>query len=164
MLLHVLRAATTTLPGPRLLVVGTYRDTDVDRAHPLSSILADLWRIGPVKRISVRPDPEEVEVLVATIAGHRLDSEGRWFARLLDDETDGNPFFVTEVLRHLVETGALRREGERWTIPHPDHLSVPEGVRDVIGRRLSQLSGGANSVLSMASVVGREFDVELLGR
>lgn len=164
MLLHVLRAATTTLPAPRLLVVGTYRDTDVDRAHPLSSVLADLWRIGRVKRISVtRLTPEEVEVLVATIAGHRLDSEGRWFARLLDDETDGNPFFVTEVLRHLVETGALRREGERWTIPHPDHLSVPEGVRDVIGRRLSQLSGGANSVLSMASVVGREFDVELLG-
>lgn len=163
MLLHVLRAAATTETPPHVLIVGTYRDTDVDRGHPLSSVLADLWRVGSVERISVaRLSRDEVEAFITVIAGHELDETARHLARNLYADTEGNPFFVTEVLRHLVETGVIRRDGDRWAIPDPDNLSVPEGVRDVIGRRLSQLSPEANSLLSLAAVVGRTFDLDLL--
>lgn len=77
-------------------------------------------------------------------------------------ETEGNPFFVGEVLRHLVETGGVRRDGERWILADPDHIAIPEGVRDVVGRRLNRLTPAANDVLSVAAVVGRDFDVEVL--
>jgi hypothetical protein len=77
-------------------------------------------------------------------------------------ETEGNPFFVGEVLRHLVETGGVRREGDRWVVRDDERIDVPEGVRDVVGRRLNRLSATANEVLSVAAVVGRDFDIELV--
>jgi hypothetical protein len=66
------------------------------------------------------------------------------------------------VLRHLVESGAVQRQEDRWVIGDPGTFSVPEGVRDVIGRRLSRLSATSNELLSMASVMGRDIDVEVL--
>lgn len=82
------------------------------------------------------------------------------FAAMLWRETEGNPFFVGEVLRHLIETGGLAREDGRWRASATlDQAGLPEGVREVIGRRLSGLSEATNTVLSVASVIGREFDV-----
>ena len=67
------------------------------------------------------------------------------------------------MLRHLVETGALRREGERWISDREvAKLGVPESVRDVVDRRLSRLPETANDVLGIASVLGRDFDVALV--
>ncbi|HAM02265.1 MAG TPA: hypothetical protein DCQ30_08590 [Acidimicrobiaceae bacterium] len=163
LLLHVLRTATSAGATCGLFVVGTYRDTDIDRAHPLSGVLADLRRLPAVERLPVSGlSYEEVERFVATAAGHDLDDGTKALARTLHAETEGNPFFVAEVLRHLVETGAVVRRDGRWSVTDPGNLSVPEGVRDVIGRRLSRLSDAANEVLHTASVVGRDFEVELL--
>ena len=68
-----------------------------------------------------------------------------------------------EVLRHLIESGGVRFVDGRWVVPDPDQIDVPEGVRDVIGQRLSMLSDVTNEVLRAASVVGREFDLDLVG-
>jgi hypothetical protein len=73
-------------------------------------------------------------------------------------ETEGNPFFVSEVLRHLVETKAVEQRAGRWVLTSAvDELGIPEGVREVIDRRLARLSVGANKFLSAASV----FDGEI---
>ncbi|HXY44493.1 MAG TPA: AAA family ATPase [Acidimicrobiales bacterium] len=163
LLLHVLRAATASGEGCRLFVVGTYRDTDIDRSHPLAGTLADLRRLPVVERHPVSGLNEaEVAQFIAAAAGHDLDEETRVLADAVYAETEGNPFFVAEVLRHLVETEAVVRRGGRWVVADPGTLSVPEGVRDVIGRRLSRLSDGANELLSVAAVIGRDIDVELL--
>ncbi len=163
MLMHAVRHAAG-LEGVRLLVVGTYRDTDVDRAHPLSSVLGDLQRIDGVGRIPVDPlDVDEVIALVEQAAGHPLDDVTRAVAARAHAETEGNPFFVGEVLRHLIESGAVRFVDGQWVVPDPDQIDVPEGVRDVIGQRLSRLSEVANEVLRAGSVVGREFDLDLVG-
>ncbi len=163
LLLHVLRSAMEAGSRCRLLVVGTYRDTDIDRSHPLSGVLADLRRLPVVKRLPVSGlSYEEVEEFIANAAGHELDDRTKQLAEAVHAETEGNPFFVVEVLRHLVETGAVVRRQGRWSVADPGTLSVPEGVRDVIGRRLSRLSDASNEVLSVASVLGRDFDVELL--
>lgn len=163
LLLHVLRTATSAGAASGLFVIGTYRDTDIDRAHPLSGVLADLRRLPVVARLPVSGlSYEEVEQFIAAAAGHELDTTTKELARTVHAETEGNPFFVAEVLRHLVETGAVVRRDGRWSVVDPNNLSVPEGVRDVIGRRLSRLSEAANDVLHTASAVGREFDVELL--
>ena len=163
MLMHTVRHAAG-LAGVRLLVIGTYRDTDVDRAHPLSAVLGDLQRIDGVRRLAVDPlDADEVIALVEQAAGHPLDDVTRGVAARTHAETEGNPFFVGEVLRHLIESGGVRFVDGRWIVPDPDQIDVPEGVRDVIGQRLSRLSDVANELLRAASVVGREFDLDLVG-
>jgi class 3 adenylate cyclase len=163
LLLHLLRAAAAEPEPARLLVLGTYRDTDIDRSHPLSGLMGELRRVPGVARIGLDGlTSEEITMFLAQQAGHELDASALPLAEALHVETEGNPFFMAEVLRHLVEVGQVRRQGERWVVADPEHLAVPEGVRDVVGRRLSRLSERANTVLGVAAVVGREVQLEVL--
>ena len=146
-----------------LLIVGTYRDTDVDRTHPLARSLHDLQREPGTVRVSLSGlQRESVGALIADRAGHAASAE---FVDLIYDETDGNPYFAEEVLAHLAESGAVVKNvhGE-WvnTVPVSE-VGVPEGIRDALGRRLSRLPVETNDVLSVAAVVGREFDVVVVG-
>ncbi|HUW01235.1 MAG TPA: AAA family ATPase [Acidimicrobiales bacterium] len=152
-------------PRPmRLLVVGTYRDTDLDRRHPLAEMLADLRRAGEVDRIALSGlAADGVAALMESAAGHELDEPARALAEAIHRETEGNPFFVREVLFHLVESGSLVQRDGRWTSDvQPEAMAIPEGVREVIGRRLSRLPEATNDLLAVASVIGREFDLGLL--
>jgi tetratricopeptide (TPR) repeat protein len=160
LLRHLLRAAAPL----RMLVVATYRDTDLDRTHPLAEMLADLRRAPGVERLALAGlDEQGVADFLEHTAGHSLEDAGLELAHMIRAETEGNPFFVGEVLRHLVETGALVFRDERWTSDLTiDQVGIPEGVREVIGRRLSHLDPATNQVLTVASVVGREFDVGVL--
>lgn len=148
-----------------VLVVATYRDTDLARGHPLSEALADLRREPDVHRIALRGlGEDEVVELVASAAGHELDGPGVQLAQEVHGETEGNPFFIGQVLRHLVETGAVQDVEGRWIVSPHRAVGIPEGVREVIGKRLSQLAPETNDVLSVAAVIGREFDSALLVR
>ncbi|HEV7535831.1 MAG TPA: hypothetical protein VGP90_09365, partial [Acidimicrobiia bacterium] len=148
----------------RLLVVGTYRDTDLSRSHPLAQSLADLRREPGVERLTLAGlGEDEVAAFVEAAAGHTLHPEDLAFARAVHAETDGNPFFVGEVLRHLTETGAVVQRAGRWMTARPlAELGIPEGVREVIGRRLSRLPEAANEILAVAAVIGPQFEVGLL--
>jgi class 3 adenylate cyclase/DNA-binding CsgD family transcriptional regulator len=151
--------------GPRrLLVVGTYRDSEITRTHPLADALADLRRESGVERLALGGlDEAEVAAFVEAAAGHALNAADLRFARAVHAETEGNPFFVGEVLRHLTETGVVVQRAGRWTTARPlAELGIPEGVREVVGRRLSRLPEAANQVLAVAAVIGPEFDVGLL--
>jgi class 3 adenylate cyclase len=156
LLRHVVAAA-----GGRILVLGTYRDTELTHDHPLLEVVPDLRRQGGVDRLSLAGlDGEGVAAFVEQASGRTLDDAGLAMARAVHDETEGNPFFVREVLRHLAETGAVEREGSGWTTRLPvDQLGIPEGVRDVVGRRLARLSGDTNHTLRVAAVVGPEFEL-----
>jgi AAA ATPase domain len=162
LLLHVAR----NLRGSRLLVVATYRDVEVDRAHPLSSALIGLRQIGEVPRILLRGlTPDEVRRLVSAITGQDV----RWsLAEGLHRQTEGNPLFIQEVLRYLVEEGLVVRQEGRWegrwrtTGESPPETILPEGLRDVVGKRLSRLSPECNRLLSIAAVVGRDFRLDTL--
>ena len=95
--------------------------------------------------------------------GNPSRPKGIALADRLAAETDGNPFFVTEVLRHLVETGALVQVDGVWVgTVAPGEAGLPEGVRDVVGQRLSRLSPETNDLLRTAAVFGREFEVDLV--
>jgi predicted ATPase len=97
-------------------------------------------------------------------AGHALDDDHLGLARAVYEETEGNPFFVREVLRHLTETGAIERHHGRWTTRlDVRDVGIPESVLDVVGRRLSRLSEPTNRVLRIAAVVGTEFDLSVVG-
>ena len=145
----------------RILVLGTYRDTELTHDHPLVEVVADLRRQGGVDRVSLAGlDDAGVAALVEQAAGSALDEAGVALARAVYEETEGNPFFVREVLRHLVETGAVERQDGSWITRRPvDELGIPEGVRDVIGRRLARLSSETNHALRVAAVVGPQFEL-----
>ena len=148
-----------------LLVVATYRDSEVGRGHPLSDLLADLRRVQGVERIHLTGlDQAAVHAFVEAAAGHAMSEEEEIFARTVWSETEGHPFFVAEVLRHLAESGAVaQNEAGRWHMTtDAAELGIPEGVRDVVGQRLSRLSERANRALSVASVVGLVFRPEVL--
>lgn len=161
LLRHLVRS-----PEPMaLLVIATYRDTDLARTHPLSGMLADLRGTPGVERLALRGlDADAVRALVATAAGTELGEPGRALALAIARETEGNPFFMQEILRHLAEGGAVQRDAEgRWILDvRVQHLPIPEGIREVVGRRLSRLSETANQALAAAAVIGREFDLAVL--
>ncbi|MGH9037986.1 MAG: ATP-binding protein, partial [Acidimicrobiia bacterium] len=160
LLRHVLRFAEPL----RLLVVATYRDTELGRRHPLADLLADLRRQPGVERISVSGlDAAGVTAFIEQVAGHRLEDDDEAFTRAIYSETEGNPFFVSEVLRHLAESGGVERRHGRWVPTSPiDELGIPEGIRDVVSRRLSRLSDEANDVLAVAAALGLDFEPALL--
>lgn len=149
----------------RLLVLGTYRDTEVNTGHVLVETLGALWRMERVSRIDLRGlDDVGVVDLLTAVAGHGLDDAGMGLAHAVYRETDGNPFFVTEVLRHLAESGAIYLDDSgRWTSDQTlGDLRLPDSVREVVGARVGRLGTGAARVLSTAAVIGRDFDLELL--
>ena len=124
-----------------VLVLVTYRDTEVDRAHPLTAALGDLRRGHPVVAIGLE-GLSGAEV--AELLGGDRDA-----AEALRARTDGNPLFLGEVSRHLSEAGEA---GE----------ALPPGVKEVIGRRLDRLGGEAVEVLTTAALAGGEVDLALL--
>lgn len=160
LLQHLLRTSRDS----DLLVLGSYRDTDLDRRHPLAAVLAELRRREGYVRLTLRGLPVgDVHQWLERTAEHDLGAGGTRLAHALWDETEGNPFFLAEIVRHLVETNAIYREEDgRWTSLPIEQLGLPEGVREVIGRRLSRLSQECNDVLATASVLGRTAHVEVL--
>jgi class 3 adenylate cyclase len=164
LLLRHLIASELTM---RVLIVGIYRDSELSRSHPFVEILAALHRERGVSRIELSGlDDAGVIAIMAATAGHSLDEAGVGLARAVCRETDGNPFFVSEVLIHLAETGAISQDADgRWTADASlEQLSLPDSVRVVIGARVGRLGSDAERVLSVAAVIGRDFDLDLLAR
>jgi class 3 adenylate cyclase/tetratricopeptide (TPR) repeat protein len=166
--LQLLRHVLAADQHMRLLVLGTSRDTELSHSHPLMETLADLHRHGGVVRVELTGlDDTGVASLMEAAAGHALDDTAVRLARAVHRETDGNPFFVSEVLRHLWETGAIFQDAatSRWDIAATvDATVLPASVRTVISARVGRLGDGAARALSLAAVIGRDFDLDVLAR
>lgn len=160
LLRHVMRSSA----AGGVLVVGTYRDTDLDRTHPLAGVLADLRRSDLIERVALSGlDKDEVEAFLRMAAGSPFDADSEALSDAVFAETEGNPFFVGEMLNHLVSSGAVEHDGEQWRLSCDlKDLGLPEGVREMVGRRLSELSRPANEVLAVAAVAGPRFDAALV--
>jgi class 3 adenylate cyclase/tetratricopeptide (TPR) repeat protein len=165
--LQLLRHVTSQGQGMRALIIATYRQSDLARGHPLSDTLADLHREQGVDRIPLKGlDERNIAEIMERAAGHELDEATRGLAEELFRETDGNPFYTAELLRHLLESGGVyQQESGRWTVRGAlSQLGIPESVREVLGRRVGRLGEEAREELSIAAVIGRDFDVNLLLR
>jgi DNA-binding CsgD family transcriptional regulator len=141
----------------RLLLVATYRNVDAGRGHPLSATLGLVARDPRGVRVALGGlDFDDVARLVGADGVARSD-DGRELARLIHRETEGNPLFVTELVRLLRLEGRLDAAAR-----FGGGLGVPQTVREVIARRLDALSAVAVEALGVAAVLGQEFDVPLL--
>jgi tetratricopeptide (TPR) repeat protein len=157
LLLHLARRAA----GDRVLLVGTYRDVEVNRQHPLEAALGELVRERLVEEIRLRGlSPAGTAALIGVHFG--LEDVSAELRDLLHARTEGNPFFIEEVLKALVEQGVIFRSGEGWDRAVIGEIDVPRSIHSVVGRRVGRLSPEAQEVLRLASVLGQEWDLELL--
>ena len=163
--LRLLRHVVSTVVSDRLLVLGTFRDTDLSPSNPLRDLLGALQREPNVSRIELKGfDDSGVLAFMEAAAGQHLEEAATDLAHALRLETEGNPFFVGEVLRSLMETGAIYQDdrGHWTTAAEMSEMVLPNSVREVISARVRRLGARAGQVLSMAAVIGRDFDFDLL--
>ena len=148
---HLLRQ----LRNERVLILGAYRETELDRTHPLAKALVDWNRERLTTRIALRRFNEtETGDQLDALLGERVSGE---FAVAVHRETEGNPFFVEEVLKALIESGSVRRESGRWRRCDMDQLLIPQSVKEAIGHRLDRVSQNCNDILRVAAVLGKVF-------
>jgi DNA-binding SARP family transcriptional activator len=158
-LLHLARSPKQAA----LLVLVTCRTGGPGAGDAWAETLAELRRHRLAEAVTVWPlDQAAVGGLITGYVGQRPPVR---LAAAIGKATDGSPFFVEELLGHLVETGALDARSGRWPAPAAvEYLGVPEGLRVVMARRLARLSAPTVELLQVAAVLGREFEFTLLGR
>lgn len=161
LLKHLIRGAKEQ----PLLVLGTYRDTDLVRTQPLAETLVELRRAELISRVHLA-GLVLGDVLDLVTGGKKHTDADVELAVALWRETEGSPLFLREILRHLAESAVISRdeEGRYVALRRIDQLGIPEGVREVIGRRLSRLSEEANIALRCGSVLGREIRMDVIER
>jgi DNA-binding CsgD family transcriptional regulator/tetratricopeptide (TPR) repeat protein len=139
-----------------LLVVGCYRDLELSRQHPLSATLAQLSRLPVFQReLLLGISQEDTGQFIEMTTGIRLSPQ---LVETIHAHTEGNPFFLKEMTRLLSERGELRAA----EVGGPRGIRIPQGVREAIGQRLNRLSESCHRTLTIASIIGREFDFRLL--
>jgi ABC-type oligopeptide transport system substrate-binding subunit len=158
LLRHLVRRASAL--HLRLLVVMTYREYELDEASPLNQVLYDFNRERLSARVKMgRLDREQTDNLLETILTEGVTCE---FLDHIYRETEGNPFFIEEVCKSLIERGDLYLECGCWRLPPVDEIEIPQSIILAIQARLARLPGPAQDTLRTASILGREFDFETL--
>ena len=143
------------------LVIATYRDVDLGRQDPFARGIENLSRVPSVSRVTLkRLGAADVGRMLLSLSGQHPPEE---LVRLIFSETEGVPFFVEEVYRHLAEERRLTDASGKW-LPQVQfgEIEVPETIRLVLGRRIDRISEGAQRILTTAACVGRTFTFELL--
>jgi tetratricopeptide (TPR) repeat protein len=158
--LMLLEFVARELANSKILIVGNYRDVELNRRHPLSVTLGDLTRERLFERVVLRGlQRHDVQQFIERAAGIAPPTA---LVDAVQTQTEGNPLFVTETVRLLIQEGditvgkAIGGGTTSWEI------RIPEGVREVIGRRLDRLSERCNDLLTLAAVIGRQFRFDIL--
>ncbi len=158
LLLHLVRSTR----GDRVLVLGTYREMELDVEHPLNETLRQMNRERLYYRLPVRRLSEEnTRALLSGLLDEEVTPE---LASAIHHETEGNPFFIEEVVKALIEEGMIYRESGRWQRLNIDKLEIPQSVKAVVGQRVLKAGEICRRVLTIAAIIGREFDPDVLVR
>ncbi len=140
----------------RLFVLAAYREVELDRSHPLANALVAWNRERLALRISLgRLSFEDTaDMLKALFEINQVSDE---FVQAVYRETEGNPFFIEEVIKALIEQGQIYRVDGSWERIEITELTIPQSVKEAIGRRLNRLGDDHLSVLYTAAVLGKSF-------
>jgi len=156
--LRLLEFLAEEMATSRLMILSTYREVELSRRHRLSDTLGALARVPHFQRLHLSGlTAEDVHHFVSVSIEKTPPA---WLTSAIHEQTEGNPLFVREVVRLLVEQNYFAIQ----QLTPGAAVRLPEGVRETIGRRLNRLSPICNEVLAVASVIGREFGWEVLAR
>lgn len=152
--MNLIESLARLIVGQSILILITYREEEAPRTHPLRDLRRRLQREQLVSHLTLnRLSPQAVTDLVTQVPGASTA-----LAEQLFNESEGNPFFLTELIRDWTETGAMQ----------PDQLlaakreAPPRGVQAIITGRLNRLSAQSQALAEIAAVIGPAFDVELV--
>lgn len=143
-----------------VLVIAAYREVELDEARPWHETLLELNRERLAARFKLaRFDREGTRDLLALLFQEDITPE---FLEGIYQETEGNPFFVEEVCKALIEEGKLYFQDGRWHRPPMTEIVIPQSVRIAIQSRLARLPVPAQETVRLAAFLGREFDYDVL--
>jgi predicted ATPase len=159
--LDLLRYVTRQLPGLPLLVVATYRDTELGRDNPLRQLLPVLTRESQATRLNLRPlVRDDVRSLVQD--HYELSPADELIVTAyLQDRAEGNPLFISEILKTLEEARAIRMKSGRWEVGNLGHVPTPSLVRQVIEGHLTRLDDVSRDLLAVAAVIGQDVPLNV---
>ncbi len=160
--LALLRHLARHAQGRRLMILATHREVGPDQARAFHETLLDLSRERLAVRLRLgRLNREHTEEMLAALFAQEITSE---FLNGIYGETEGNPFFVEEVCKTLVESGQLYYQDGRWDRPSIQKLGIPQSVQVAIQSRVRVLPSDAQDILRLAAVLGRQFDFDTLAQ
>jgi tetratricopeptide (TPR) repeat protein/transcriptional regulator with XRE-family HTH domain len=158
--LELLAHLARTLRAHPVFLLGTYRDVEVGRQHPLEATLLALTRDRIVDVVTLhRLSREGTAALIRDRTG--LQPVPNDLHDLVYKRTEGNPFFTEEILGALADQGAIRPDGT-WSDDANAGITIPQSIRSVVGHRVGRLAPEAQELLRLASVLGQEFDLDVL--
>jgi tetratricopeptide (TPR) repeat protein len=154
--LRLLQYLAGEISESHIFVVGTYRDVDLGRGHPLTRTLAEIARAGAGDQMRLAGlSREDVHRYIELTSGLQPPEP---LVQRIWDKTEGNPFFVIETIRLLISEGHFERPEQLAELV----INIPPSIRDVVRRRLEQLSDRCNKTLTMAAAYGREFPLQVI--
>jgi tetratricopeptide (TPR) repeat protein len=158
LLMHYLARGAYRVP---MFILGAYRDTDIDERHVLTSVLTELnrerlLRSVPLSRMSL----DDVLEMIKRI--FEQDDVPREFSELVYDKTQGNPFFVEEIIKSLREEKVIYRRENQWKVKEVSKIEFPATVKSVVKTRIGRLDDECQNLLTLASFVGNDFSCEAL--
>jgi tetratricopeptide (TPR) repeat protein len=144
----------------RLLMTLTYRELELDEALALNNVLHDLNRERLATRLKLkRLNRDQTRDMLAVLFAEEITPE---LLNGIYHETEGNPFFIEEVCKALIEDGKIYRVGTRWGRPGMEEIDIPQSIKIAIQTRIARLSEWVQDTLRLAAVLGREFDFDVL--
>jgi tetratricopeptide (TPR) repeat protein len=145
------------LRNERLLILGGYREVELDRAHPLAASLVEWNRERLATRVQLGRllKADCAELLASMFEQEEISSE---FVDAIFQETEGNPFFIEEVVKSLVDQGQIYRENQAWQRGNIEDMGIPQSIKEAIGRRLDRISSQSMEALQIAAILGKTFE------
>jgi ABC-type oligopeptide transport system substrate-binding subunit len=144
----------------KMMIVATYREVELHQSQAFQELLANLYRDHLVTRIKLpRLTANQTGELLETLFSEEVTAE---FVQSVHLETEGNPFFIEEVCKALVDQGQIYFAEGRWQRAKGGLPNIPQGVRVAIHSRLARLSAAEQEILHLAALLGREFNYDLL--
>ncbi|HET7011789.1 MAG TPA: protein kinase [Anaerolineales bacterium] len=159
--LQLLHYLIRHLRHDRVLFLVAYREVELDRTHPLAEAIVEWNRERRAVRLPLgRLSEAETAAMLSTL--FQSDTISPEFAAAIQRETEGNPFFIEEVVKALIESEVVYREDGRWERKAIEDLAIPQSVKEAIGRRLNRLDAATLDVLHTAAVIGKTFSYGVL--
>jgi tetratricopeptide (TPR) repeat protein/tRNA A-37 threonylcarbamoyl transferase component Bud32 len=158
LLMHYLARGVYRAP---MLILGAYRDTDIDEKHVLTSVLTELNRERLLKSLPLkRMSRDDISEMIKRLL--EQDEVPADFCELIYDKTRGNPFFVEEVVKSLKEEEVIYRRENQWKVTEVSKIEFPTTVKSVVKARIGRLDDECQTLLTLASFVGNDFSFESL--